>query len=116
MYGCLARGGEIDGIRLLEPATIEAARVEVSRGPDALSGRALAFGLGYELTAASTVMGPERDAFGHSGAGGSANGAWPRIATGFSYGVAELQPESTDLRATTLLAALHAARTAELAA
>jgi CubicO group peptidase (beta-lactamase class C family) len=116
LYGCLARGGEIDGVRVLEPATIEAGRGELSRGPDALSGRPLAFGLGYELPAAATVMGPETSAFGHSGAGGSANGAWPRLATGFSYGVSEMRPESTDVRAATLLAALHAARTAELAA
>jgi CubicO group peptidase (beta-lactamase class C family) len=116
LYGCLARGGEIDGVRVLDPPTVDAAHVEVSRGPDALSGRPLAFGFGYELPAAATVMGPERTAFGHSGAGGSAHGAWPGLATGFSYGVAELQPESTDDRARTLLAALHDARTAELAA
>jgi CubicO group peptidase (beta-lactamase class C family) len=116
LYGCLARGGEIDGVRVLEPATIEVGRSELSRGPDALSGRPLAFGLGYELPAAATVLGPEPDAFGHSGAGGSANGAWPHLATGFSYGVCELQSESTDERAATLLAALHASRTAELAA
>lgn len=115
LYGCLARGGEIDGIRVLEPATIEAARAEISRGPDALSGRPLAFGLGYELPAAATVMGPEPDAFGHSGAGGSASGAWPRLAIGFSYGVCEMRPESTDQRAAKLLAALHVARTTELA-
>jgi CubicO group peptidase (beta-lactamase class C family) len=116
LYGCLAGGGEIDGVRVLEPATIQLGRSELARGPDALSGRPLAFGLGYELPAAATVMGPEADAFGHSGAGGSANGAWPRLATGFSYGVAEMRPESSDVRAATLLAALHASRTAELAA
>jgi CubicO group peptidase (beta-lactamase class C family) len=116
LYGGLACGGEIDGIRVLDAATIEGARQPVSQGRDALSGRPLAFGFGYELPAAMTVMGPEPDAFGHSGAGGSANGAWPRLATGFSYGVSEMRPESTDMRAATLLAALHAARTAELAA
>jgi len=106
LYGCLARGGEIDGVRLLEPATIAHAATEASRGDDPLSGRPLRFGLGFELAGTPSNLGPDPGAFGHTGAGGSTHGAWPSRATGFSFVASEMRTESGDDRGRLLLAAL----------
>ena len=46
-------------------------------------------------------------AYGHTGAGGSAHGAWPRHRTGFSYCMNEMRPELSDQRARRLLRALY---------
>ncbi len=107
LYGCLARGGEIDGCRLLEQATIATATAELSAGPDVLSGRPLRFGAGFELAGTPSVLGPARDAFGHTGSGGSSHGAWPALRTGFSLVVSELRSEVADDRARLVLDALH---------
>jgi CubicO group peptidase (beta-lactamase class C family) len=107
LYGCLASGGALDGVRLLEPAAVALGQQERSRGPDVLSGRPLRFGAGFELAGTPSQLGPADDAFGHTGAGGSSHGAWPGLRTGFSLVIAELRPEPTDERAPRLLQALH---------
>jgi CubicO group peptidase (beta-lactamase class C family) len=107
LYGCLARGGEIDGIRILQPETIAAGTAQRSLGPDPLSGRLLRFGAGYELSGTPSRLGPPADAFGHTGSGGSTHGAWPSLRTGFSLIVREMRTEDRDDRAPQILAALH---------
>ena len=109
LYGCLACGGSVDGVRLLRPETIAVGRRERSAGDDPLSGRPLRFGAGFELWGTPSELGPARDAFGHTGSGGSSHGAWPGLRTGFSFVMRELRAESMDDRAQRLLAALHAA-------
>lgn len=109
LYGCLACGGSVGGVRLLRPETIAAGRRERSAGDDPLSGRPLRFGAGYELWGTPSELGPAEDAFGHTGSGGSSHGAWPGLGTGFSFIMRELRPETADDRAHRLLAALHAA-------
>lgn len=106
--GALARGGELDGVRVLRAETIDAARTERSAGPDVISGIPLRSGLGFELWGIPSFLGPSPDAFGHTGAGGSSHGAWPGLRTGWSFVTAELQPATRDVRAATLLEALHA--------
>ena len=107
LYGCLALGGELDGVRVLDPATIDLGRTERSCGPDPLSGRPLRFGVGFELSGTPSVLGPPPDAFGHTGAGGSSHGAWPSLDTGFSFVTSLMRREADDDRARSLLAALH---------
>ena len=109
LYGCLARGGEIDGVQILAATTIDLALREASIGDDPLSGRLLRFGLGYELAGTLSNLGPAPDAFGHTGAGGSSHGAWPALRTGFSFVTSEMRTESSDDRVRSILAALHAA-------
>ena len=111
LYGCLACGGSVDGVRLLRPETIVAGRRERSAGDDPLSGRPLRFAAGYELWGTPSELGPADDAFGHTGSGGSSHGAWPGLRTGFSFVMRELRPETADDRARRLLGALHAAVT-----
>lgn len=109
LYGCLARGGEIDGVRLLAPETVELARRPLARGQDPYLGT-IAFACGFELQAGEALLGPEADAFGHGGAGGSLHGAWPSLRTGFSYAPNLLGSLAAGApRGKALLAALHAA-------
>jgi CubicO group peptidase (beta-lactamase class C family) len=110
LYGCLARGGEIDGVRLLAPQTIERAGRCLARGKDPYEDEPLAFGVGFALQTEQMSLGPAEDAFGHGGAGGSAHGAWPGLRTGFSYAPNLMKSFSdVDPRSQALLGALHAA-------
>jgi CubicO group peptidase (beta-lactamase class C family) len=111
LYGCLARGGELDGVRLVASETIEQGRRCLSRGQDPCVGE-IAVATGFQLQTSEMGLGPVADAFGHTGAGGSAHGAWPSLRTGFSYAPNLLGSiGATDLRAQQLLAALHHAVT-----
>ena len=104
VYGRIVTGD------LLAPATLALGRRAEAVGDDPLTGRALRFGpTGYELAGTLSALGPAEDAFGHTGAGGSSHGGWPALRTGWSYVTAELRSESGDVRAQTLLAALHEA-------
>jgi CubicO group peptidase (beta-lactamase class C family) len=107
LYGCLARGGKIGDVRLLQPDTVELGRSELSTGDDPLSGRHLRFGVGFELAPNPSELGQARDAFGHTGAGGSSHGAWPSLRAGFSLVVSEMRPENDDGRAKRVLRALN---------
>ena len=86
IYGALARGGEVGGVRLLEPASIEQARTEQAFGPDAvLGGLPMRFGLGFMLRQDFMPISPNANAFGHPGAGGSIGMADPDAKVGFGY-------------------------------
>ena len=68
IYGALARGGELGGVRLLEPESIERARTEQAFGPDAvLGGLPMRFGLGFMLRQDFMPISPNASAFGHPG-------------------------------------------------
>jgi len=109
LYACLARGGEIDGIRLLSPETVGLGRRLLARGQEPLLGRPFAFGIGFQLQDEGSPFGPAADGFGHPGAGGSVHGAWPGLRTGFSYVTSMLRDsEMADPRAEALLEALYA--------
>jgi CubicO group peptidase (beta-lactamase class C family) len=92
------------GSPLLQDAAIE----ELSRDTCAVTGRPYAFAQGFELWTELGRLGPARDAFGHTGSGGSTHGAWPSLRTGFSYAPSELRSEADDDRGLALLRALHA--------
>jgi CubicO group peptidase (beta-lactamase class C family) len=92
------------GSPLLQDASVE----ELSRGTCVVTGRLYAFGQGFELWTELGRLGPARDAFGHTGSGGSTHGAWPSLRTGFSYTPSELRSEKADDRGPALLRTLHA--------
>jgi len=106
LYGCLARGGELDGVRLLSEPTVRLGARELARGVCAITRRPYAFGIGFELQTELAALGPVPGAFGHTGSGGSAHGCWPEERVGFSYAMSELRPEASDGRARRLLEAL----------
>lgn len=107
LYGCLALGGEIEGVRLLKPETIELGRTSIVIGPDPCYPEAIHnFGVGFQVQAGPGPYGPV-DAFGHGGAGGSVNGVWPAERIGLSYIMNELRDDKN--RTDGLFAALHRA-------
>ena len=86
IYGALACGGAVDGIRILEHETIERAREEQASGPDAtLGGLAIRYGLGFMLQSGSMPFSPSPRAFGHPGAGGSIGMADPDRRVGYGF-------------------------------
>jgi CubicO group peptidase (beta-lactamase class C family) len=105
-YGCLVLGGEIDGVRILKPATVALGREERSRFTDPYIPERMAYGLGWAIQTPQMRFGPAPDAFGHSGAGGSIHGGWPSTGTGFSYTMSEMRVDPDDLRSRGVLDAL----------
>ncbi len=92
IYGALSRGGEIDGVRLLEPASIERAIEEQAFGPDpVLAGLPMRFGLGFMLRQDYVPLSPNPRAFGHPGAGGSIGMADPDAKVGFGFTMNRMQ-------------------------
>ena len=82
--------GDVDGVRLLSPATIEAATTEQSEGADRVLLVSSRFGLGFMLHSAfSAMLGPT--SFGHSGAGGSLGFADPESGVSFAYVMNQMQ-------------------------
>jgi CubicO group peptidase (beta-lactamase class C family) len=76
--------GEVDGMRLLDPATMDAARQEQSVGLDAVLGVPTRFSSGFSLTWALSPRAPE-GSFGFAGAGGSLGFADPANQVAFGY-------------------------------
>lgn len=70
LYGALANGGSLDGVKLMGPATIEAMTTVQTRREDIMLGFKPFWANGVALNDAG-VFGPNPNAFGHSGWGGS---------------------------------------------
>jgi CubicO group peptidase (beta-lactamase class C family) len=83
LYGALANGGEIGGVRLMAPATIAAMTAVQTTRVDLLQGFAPHWSHGFTGNP-SGVYGPSPSAFGHPGWGGSFGSADP--ATGVAVG------------------------------
>ena len=109
VYGALARGGAIDGVRLMGPETIERALVEQSNGIDAILATPTRFGLGFQLNSDFSPKGPNLRSFGHTGAGGSLGFADPDAKIGFGYAMNQMQLGiAGDPRAQALIQAVYA--------
>jgi len=110
IYGALALGGEIDGVRLLRPESLAVFTAERGVGTSQGSGLDLRSGLCFMLSSAGRPMGGNR-AFGHSGAGGAQSFADPDRGFGFCY-AANRMHDGTDVgpRAGALLDALAKSR------
>ncbi|HVE28412.1 MAG TPA: serine hydrolase domain-containing protein [Sporichthya sp.] len=86
--------GEVDGVRLLSPATLRAATTPNSEGIDRVLTYETRFGLGFQLPSASRPMsGP--NCFGHYGLGGSTGFADPDRDFAFGYVVNQMRSAST---------------------
>jgi CubicO group peptidase (beta-lactamase class C family) len=110
LYGCLARGGELDGVRILSDESVRLGRTELSSGWEQVMDTQASFGVGFQLQTDELPFGPPADAFGHGGAGGSRHGAWPGLRVGFSYAMNSMRDDEDDEgRAGSLFRALHEA-------
>ena len=86
VYGTLARGGELDGVRLMSKPSIEKMITEQHNQTELLQERPYHQALGVLLnTPAAVYMGPNPRAFGHHGIGGSIGFADPDAGIGFGY-------------------------------
>ncbi|HEX4478751.1 MAG TPA: serine hydrolase domain-containing protein [Polyangiaceae bacterium] len=95
IYGALARGGEIDGTRLLKSETIARATEKQVGGIECVDGLEMHFGLGFMLRRPdASVVGPR--AFGHTGFGGSMGFADPDLKVGFGYVMNQLGNSVSD--------------------
>ena len=85
LYSALAADGELDGVHILSPATVEMAIAEQVYGEDLVLQRPTRFGLGFQLTMRERPLGPYPRSFGHFGAGGSLGFADPDAHVAFAY-------------------------------
>ena len=120
IYGALACGGTLDGLRLLDASAIQPATVEQSCGLDATLQFASRFGLGFMLPLPEhfssvgfgrQAFGPNGRAFGHWGTGGSVGFADPDGRLGFGYVMNQHKvgsPEEPDRRWPSLVEAVYA--------
>jgi CubicO group peptidase (beta-lactamase class C family) len=101
--------GEVDGVRLFTPDTVESARAERSAGPDRILVVNTRFGLGYMLHgSASPLLG--EGSFGHPGRGGALGFADPESGITFGYVTNGFRTSVTaDPRAQALVRAVRAA-------
>jgi len=108
IYGAVARGGALEGERILSPTAIAAMTVEEVGGQDDLVlGRPLRRGRGVMLNTLGQY-GPNPDSFGHAGAGGSVGFADPARRLGVGYAMNQMQPGiETDTRGGRLVGALY---------
>lgn len=86
LYAALARGGELDGVRLMSSTTRDQAISEQHNMTEAMMDRPYHQALGYLLTSEPIVwMGPGKRSFGHHGVGGSIGLGDPEGKVGFGY-------------------------------
>jgi CubicO group peptidase (beta-lactamase class C family) len=99
--------GAVDGCRILEPATMHAARVQQVNGRDKVLLLPSRFALGFALPP-MLVAGCGEGSFGHPGAGGSLGFADPEAGLGFGYVMNQMRLGiEPDPRAAALVAALY---------
>ncbi|MBS2019258.1 MAG: beta-lactamase family protein [Deltaproteobacteria bacterium] len=85
IYGAVARGGELDGVRILSPESIARCQAEQSRGEDRILGVPTRFSLGFMLPQPTHDPFAAEGAFGHPGAGGSMGFADPEARLSFGF-------------------------------
>jgi CubicO group peptidase (beta-lactamase class C family) len=109
IYGALANGGEIDGIRIIRPETLAVAAIqEAYEDNDPVTGKPMRYARGFMLNA-EDGYGPNPRSFGHGGAGGSIGFADPDANIGVGYVMNQMQVNPDDEpRAIRLIRATYA--------
>jgi len=95
MYGALANGGEIDGVRLVSKERIALMSTIQTSDPDRVlflpMRKSIGFFNGGKMMGVNTVTGPRETAFGHSGAGGSTAFADPEAGLSIAVTINRMQ-------------------------
>ncbi|MBN9494695.1 beta-lactamase family protein [bacterium] len=95
MYGALANGGEIDGVRLVSPERIALMSAVQVDTPDRVLFMAIPKSIGFmnggAVGGVSGATGPRRTAFGHPGAGGSIAFADPEVGLSVAVTINKMQ-------------------------
>lgn len=93
VYAALANGGELNGVRIMSPEAIrETTRVEVEMENDLVLGRPMRRARGFMLNTEG-AYGPNHNAFGHAGAGGSIGFADPDNQVAVGYAMNQMQAD-----------------------
>ena len=109
LYGVLAHGGELDGVRVMSKEQVAQCSIEQSNGPDALLVINTRFSLGFMMSQPGASLGPNAKSFGHPGAGGSLGYADPEAKIGFGYTMNKMHASLLiDPRATALIEGVYA--------
>jgi CubicO group peptidase (beta-lactamase class C family) len=85
LYGALACGGAVDGVRAMASEAIANCDHEEFYGTDEVLMITTRFSNGFMLTQPNAQWGPNPHVFGHPGAGGSLGFADPEAQVGFGY-------------------------------
>jgi CubicO group peptidase (beta-lactamase class C family) len=109
VYQALASGGITGGIRIVDAAALAAAIVEQVCGDDLVLHRRSRFGLGFQLTQAERLLGPNPRSFGHFGAGGSLGFCDPDAGVAFGYVTNQMGPRWQNPRNRALIDAIYTA-------
>lgn len=107
VYAALAAGGAIGGVEILSQSMLAAATEEQSFGTDRILDRESRFALGFQLPQAERPLGPNPQAFGHFGAGGSLGFCDPVARVAFGYVTNDMGPRWQNPRNKALLAAIY---------
>lgn len=96
MYGALANGGEVDGVRLVSPDRVTRMQRIYTREPDrVIMNMPINKGIGYFMGGAnngvSGATGPRETSFGHPGAGGSIAFADPEVGLSIAVTLNKMQ-------------------------
>lgn len=83
--------GEVDGVRLLDAATLERATATQARGEDLVMPYETHYGTGFQLSFPFRPMAGEAS-FGHYGSGGSVGFADQRLGIAFGYVMNQMRP------------------------
>lgn len=87
VYGALSHGGSVNGMRVLNPETINLFATERRYGPERATGVLTGWGLGFQTRRPGhpRLWGPNQQAFGHEGGGGQISFADPvrKVGVGF---------------------------------
>ena len=98
--------GEVDGVRLLDPETVERATRTEARGEDLVMGFETHYGTGFQLPFPFRPMAGQ-GSFGHHGSGGSVGFAQKELGFSFGYAMNQMRPVyGSDPRTNSLIAAL----------
>ena len=107
MYTVLAHGGTHDGVQLVPSAVLQSATQEVARGDDVVLQRSSRFAHGFQIPLPERGFGPNVEAFGHYGAGGSVGFCDPVCSLGFGYVMNQMGPRWQNPRNKALMEAVY---------
>jgi CubicO group peptidase (beta-lactamase class C family) len=92
LYAGLALGGSLDGFQIIKPEALKRAVELQWFETEPVLTHNYRMGMGFTLNSPDAYMGPNLEAFGHVGAGGSTGFADPKVKLGFSYGMNRMYP------------------------
>ncbi len=97
VYGALSMKGELNGTRIISQDAIEqATQIEVDQQLDLVTGTVMRRSRGFILNT-DQAYGPNPDAFGHAGAGGSLGYADQDAQIGFGYAMNQMQADPNQI-------------------